>query len=217
MRTTHVEEADAPRATDAKRRILDAAAVAFMHRGFDATTLDDISHELGATKGLIYYHYRSKFDVFLAVYAEGMRRVRDRVEPHATGPGSGQARLTAMAQAHLLNLMSDLAYHHAVHQGVRAHESTDLRVRQSDALSRLNDLRRDYEQIFRRVVDDGIADGSLRRVDPSLATRTLLSNLNGVDLWYRRDAGQGPAELEQLAREVVDLLVHGIAGGEPPG
>jgi AcrR family transcriptional regulator len=194
----------------ARARILDAAAEAFMRRGFGTTTLDDIADQLGATKGLIYYHFRSKFDVFLAVYEEGMRQVRDRVEPHAKGAGNGRERLVAMSRAHLLNLMTDLAYHHVVHQGVRAQDSAELKIRQRDALSALNELRRGYELLFRQVVLEGIADGSLRAVDPALATRTLLSSLNAVDMWFRKIEDQPAEELEQLAAQVVDVLIGGL-------
>ena len=57
-------------ASDARSRILDAAAEAFMASGFANATIDDIAREVGATKGLVYYHFRSKFDIFLAVYEE---------------------------------------------------------------------------------------------------------------------------------------------------
>lgn len=185
-----------------------------MVRGFANTTIDDIAEEVGATKGLIYYHFRSKFDIFLAVYEDGMRRVRQRVEPRATGPGTGHQRLVAMSIAHLENLMTELGYHHVVHQGVRHQDSAALKVRQRDALTALNELRRDYERMFRQVVSEGIADGSLRVVDEALATRTLLSNLNAVDVWYRRIEGQTLEEIRELARQVVDLLVGGLAAPE---
>lgn len=196
---------------DARRRVLDAAAEAFMAHGFANATIDDIAREVGATKGLVYYHFRSKFDIFLAVYEEAMGRVRRRVEPHADGRGSGRDRLVAMSVAHELNLMEDLAYHHVVHQAVRGQVSTALKPRQRDALLALNGLRGDYERMFRRVVEEGIADGSLRAVDASLATRTLLSNLNAVDTWYRRIEGQSAEELHDLARRIVDILVGGLA------
>jgi AcrR family transcriptional regulator len=199
-------------AVGARSRILDAAAEAFTAGGFAATTIDDIARDVGATKGLVYYHFRSKFDVFLAVYGEGMRRVRERVEPHAAGPGTGRERLTAMSIAHLLNLMEDLAYHHVVHQAVRGEVSAALKARQREALLALNRLRADYEQMFHRVVADGIDDGSLRDVDATLATRTLLSNLNAVDMWYRRVDGQTGDELHELASRIVDLLIGGLAG-----
>jgi AcrR family transcriptional regulator len=198
-------------ASDARRRILDAAAEAIMISGLANATIDDIAREVGATKGLVYYHFRSKFDIFLSVYEEAMHRVRKRVEPHADGDGTGRDRLVAMSVAHELNLMEDLAYHHVVHQAVRGELSTALKPRQRDALLALNQLRSDYEQMFRRVVEEGIADGSLRAIDPSLATRTLLSSLNGVDMWYRRIEGQPTDDVHGLARRIVDLLIGGLA------
>lgn len=200
------QEASEPRA-----RILDAAAEAFMRGGFANTTIDDIAHDLGATKGLVYYHFRSKFDIFLAVYSEGMRRVSERVEPLADGEGTGRDRLVAMSLAHELNLMRHLAYHHVVHQALRGEMSTALKPRQWDALQALNQLRHDYELMFRRVVTAGIEDGSLRRVDAALATRILLSNLNAVDVWYRKVDGQSDGDVRDLARRIVDVLVVGIA------
>jgi AcrR family transcriptional regulator len=196
----------------ARSRILDAAAEAFMATGFANATIDDIAREVGATKGLVYYHFRSKFDIFLAVYEEAMGRVRERIELHAHGDGTGRDRLVAMSVTHVVNLMQDLAYHHVVHQAVRGQVATALKARQVEALQALNQLRSDYEQLFRKVVDDGIGDGSLRAVDASLATRTLLSNLNAVDTWFRRIEDQPAEEIHALARRVVDLLIGGLAG-----
>jgi AcrR family transcriptional regulator len=196
----------------ARSRILDAAAEAFMATGFANATIDDIAREVGATKGFVYYHFRSKFDIFLAVYEEAMGRVRERIELHAHGAGTGRDRLVAMSVAHVVNLMRDLAYHHVVHQAVRGQVATALKTRQVEALQALNQLRADYEQLFREVVEDGIGDGSLRAVDASLATRTLLSNLNAVDTWFRRIDGQPPEEIDALARRIVDLQIGGLAG-----
>lgn len=196
---------------DPKARILDAAADAFMRHGFADTTVDDIADAVGATKGLIYYHYRSKFDIFLAAYEQGMQRVRERVDPFATGPGTGRERLESMSVAHVVNLMNDLSYHHVVHQGVRDQVSTSLKARQRDALIALSELRRDYEILFRDVVAEGVADGSLRKVDVILATRVLLSSLNAVDVWYRKSDGHAEENPGELARTVVDLVIRGVA------
>ena len=198
-------------ASEPKARILDAAADAFMRQGFADTTVDDIADAVGATKGLIYYHYRSKFDIFLAVYEQGMQRVRERVEPFMVGTGSGRDRLESMSVAHVVNLMNDLGYHHVVHQGVRDQESTALKARQRDALIALNELRQDYEILFRDVVADGVADGSLRKVDVVLATRVLLSSLNAVDVWYRQSDRKADENHSELARSVVDLVIRGVA------
>ena len=197
--------------SEPKARILDAAADAFMRQGFADTTVDEIADAVGATKGLIYYHYRSKFDIFLAVYEQGMQRVRERVEPLASSAGNGRDRLESMSVAHVVNLMHDPSYHYVVHQGVRDQESTALKVRQRDALIALNELRRDYEVLFRAVVAEGVADRSLREIDVVLTTRVLLSSLNAVDVWYRKPEGQTDEGIGTLARAVVDLVIRGVA------
>ncbi|MCD2189169.1 TetR/AcrR family transcriptional regulator [Actinomycetospora soli] len=202
--------------TDIRARILDASAEAFMRAGYAGTTIDDLAREVGATKGLIYYHFRSKFDVFLAVYAEGMARVRARVEPWSRADGRGAERLAAMARAHLANLMEDLAYHHAIHQGVAGTVSAALRPRQRQDLQELSSLRADYEDMFRAVLQEGLDDGSVRPVDPRLATRTLLCSLNAVDTWFRPQADQPEADVEALAAALVDLVVGGLLPATAP-
>jgi AcrR family transcriptional regulator len=196
---------------NSKRRILDAAADAFMSQGFGSTTIDDIAESVGATKGLIYYHFRSKFDIFLAVYEYGMLQVNSKTSPLALSPAPGYTRLVSMSVEHLVNLMSNVAYHHVVHQGVREQNSSALKPRQREKLLALNGMRTEYEEMFLRVMQEGINDGSIRNITPALATRTLLSSLNAVDQWFRRKNGQSDAEIRALATEIVDILLTGLA------
>src|SRR3546814_4492904 len=60
-------EARFSRKKEGRARIPEAAAGAFMERGYAATTLDDIAALLGNTKGQIYHYYRSKLDLYFDV------------------------------------------------------------------------------------------------------------------------------------------------------
>lgn len=193
-----------------QQRILDAAADEFMLGGYNATTIDDIANAVGATKGLIYYHFRSKFDIFLAVYKEGMVRTRARVDPCVDKPGSGFDRLLAMSTAHVLQIMVDLGYHQVVHEGVREQRSVALRPRQREQLAELNRLRAEYEGLFKSVASAGIEDGSIRPLEPKMLVRTLLSSLNAVDMWYRPNPEQSESDLAEMAAQVTDIVVSGI-------
>lgn len=195
----------------ARRQILDAAAVVFQVQGFDRTTIDDIAARIGATKGRVYYYFRSKFDIYLAVYEEGMRGAFRTVEPLSTGPGTGLDRLTAMSVQHLVNLMTDPGYHDVISQGVVAGRSTALKDHQRDALVGLNDVRQRYELMFRGVVADGIADATLRDGDARLIARFLLSSLNSTTMWYSLREEQDAADIRALAGTIVDLAVGGLA------
>ncbi|MGG7101916.1 TetR/AcrR family transcriptional regulator [Rhodococcus sp. 24CO] len=203
--------ADAP---DMRSVIIETAADAFAADGYAATTIDDLADRVGATKGLVYYHFRSKFDIYLAIFEQGMSRLRADVDGEVAAGGTGLVKLAAMSRAHLINLMTHLGHHHAIHQGVRGQLSSALKPRQQQALVELNALRLDYEKLFEQVMIEGVADGSIRASSPRMAAKVLLSSLNGIDLWYRRREGQPLAETEALADEIVELLIGGLRAAQ---
>ncbi len=55
--------------------VLTSAETLFVQRGFHRTTVDDIAHAAGLTKGAVYVHFKDKRDVLLVL----LRRAEDRV------------------------------------------------------------------------------------------------------------------------------------------
>lgn len=51
------------RAQNTKERILDAAQISVLEKGFSATSLDDIIKAAGLTKGAFFHHFKSKGDL----------------------------------------------------------------------------------------------------------------------------------------------------------
>ncbi|HEY4380998.1 MAG TPA: TetR/AcrR family transcriptional regulator [Acidobacteriaceae bacterium] len=52
-----------------KTRLLDAALHVIRAKGYAATTVDDICHQAGVTKGSFFHHFKSKDDLALAAVA----------------------------------------------------------------------------------------------------------------------------------------------------
>lgn len=50
-----------------RRTLISAARAAFGANGFAATTIDEITHAAGVTKGALYHHFSDKDDLFRAV------------------------------------------------------------------------------------------------------------------------------------------------------
>jgi TetR/AcrR family transcriptional regulator, acrAB operon repressor len=59
-----------------KLRILLAAEEEFCRRGFTAANMDAIARVVGMTKGAIFWHYKSKSDLFKAVMKRAVERVK---------------------------------------------------------------------------------------------------------------------------------------------
>lgn len=203
------ESAFAPLIDQRREEVLAAAAGCFMRRGYEATTMDDVAEALGATKGRVYHHFRSKPDLFFAVYRRAMEINRNAVKPAYLSGGTGAERLAAMARAHALVMMEHQSFQRVVTQGLDLWRFGGAEGEHAAVFAELMGLRRDYEDLFRRALEEARADGSLRVRDRSLAVRNLLGALNWVTVWYSPRAGETRADRETLAAATVETLMDG--------
>jgi len=68
------------RKSQPRERLIDASAVVFARRGFEAATLDEVAAAAGYTKGAVYSNFASKTDLFIALIE---RRVEVQAAEHA--------------------------------------------------------------------------------------------------------------------------------------
>jgi len=180
----------APRQDNRRQHLLDAAAGLICRRGYHATSMRDIGRATDMLPGSIYYHFASKDELLVAIYAEGVRRIAERVDKAAARATDPMKRLEAACVAHLEMLLTDSDYAQVV-----------VRVLPEDvpAVSvRLTALRDDYEERFRRL----IAALKLPKTRQRYARLTLLGGLNSAQAWYR-PGGDSPA---RIARRVLECL-----------
>jgi AcrR family transcriptional regulator len=73
--------------------IFQAAAEEFSERGFDAGGVDRIAARAGVNKAMLYYHFRSKRALYVAVLRDVFAAVAARARAIADGPGTAQEKL----------------------------------------------------------------------------------------------------------------------------
>lgn len=197
--------------------ILDMAAESFMRRGFDATSIDDIAAKLGATKGRIYHHFRSKADLFFEVFSLAMvSRLAGVVAAHRSS-GTGAERLSRMARAHLMSMMENVSYQRVANQGIEMVAQGALTPEQRERLQQIAASQESYEDLFRTVMRDGIADGSLNIPDVALAAKAVFGAMSWVSKWHSPMEGESEAERVRIADAVAATFLQGLlARGEPP-
>jgi len=163
-------------------RILDAAAKCFMRYGYESTSIDDVATEMGSTKGLVYYSFKSKAELFFAVYERSIENALLHLQPIADGEDAGLEKLSAVCEKHIILLMATLPYHVVTRLGVEMHTSRAMTPPQHRKLLELINLRDRYEHLFVSLIDAGIRDGSIRNVNVSLAAKTVLGAINSVSM-----------------------------------
>ncbi|MBT2504280.1 TetR/AcrR family transcriptional regulator [Curtobacterium sp. ISL-83] len=70
MTTTEAGITPRPRGIATRAKILSVAERLFTERGFEGTSIRDISEELGMTKSSLYHHFPNKDAILLALFGE---------------------------------------------------------------------------------------------------------------------------------------------------
>lgn len=202
---------------DRVSEILDAAAEAFTQQSYDATTLDYIGDAIGVTKGSIYYHYRSKADLFVAVYRRAMEINIETVEPIARQADSAAVdRLYRMAYAHSLQVMKHLSYQRVAVQGLESHLMSRVTDEQRASLEEVISLRDQYEKLFVQTIQEAISAGELPQQNPRLAVKPLFGAINWTTMWYQPRDGETPEDRERIAAQLASFVVSGLKQSYEP-
>jgi AcrR family transcriptional regulator len=86
-----------PRA-ETRHQLFDAAARVFARRGLHGTSVEEVSEEAGFSRGALYSNFKSKEDLFLALWEERIERrrreLRDVME-NSDDPGAGVGAIAA--------------------------------------------------------------------------------------------------------------------------
>ena len=199
---------------DNRAEIIRAAARAFMVNGYAGSSIDMVAEELGCTKGRIYYQYKGKADLFFDVQREAMRMNVDTVEPHARATGSPYERLCTMVEKQILLIMEQQPFQRVLVQGVEMHLEGSTTPAQRQVLDLLIRQRDHYEQLFVKVVAEGVRKKEFRSVDPRIFCKVLLGSIVWLTLWYRPLEDDTPAKRQRLARELTDYMLNGLGRGK---
>jgi AcrR family transcriptional regulator len=180
-----------------REELLRVSARLFREKGFDGTSIRDISGAAGMHSGSPFYHFKTKQDILLAVMehglAEGLRRLEDAIAE----PGTAEQRLRRMIRAQLGTILEDgndfipvLLYDWR--------SLTDANQRRIIAL---NDR---YDALWQRLIDELRGEGYMPG-DAQLVRLLVLGAVNWTGRWYR-DGGR--LSLDEIADGTARLFLR---------
>lgn len=63
-----------------KRKIFETSMKLFAEKGYDATSIEEITATVGVAKGTLYYHFSSKEEIFDFLVSEGVKLLQNSVD-----------------------------------------------------------------------------------------------------------------------------------------
>ncbi|HEX3963086.1 MAG TPA: TetR/AcrR family transcriptional regulator [Trebonia sp.] len=192
----------------ARDKLTQAAFDLFDERGYEQTTVDDITERAGVGRTTFFRHYRSKEDVIFPNHDRLLEQIQDRLRTstHSTA-------LVAVSDAVRLVLRhyldeGDLARRRYALTGKVA----ALRNREIASVAR-------YQRLFREFIADWIGDPA----EPAplraelMAAAVVAAHNHVLRRWLRGESSDPVREVDEAMRQVVDLFAADSATRKPDG
>jgi AcrR family transcriptional regulator len=168
--------------------LLRVSARLFREKGFDATTIRDISTAADMHSGSPFYHFKTKQDILRAVMEEGLTQGLRRTEEVMALALPPERKLVRLIRAHLGTILED------------GNDFIPVMLYDWRSLSAVNRrrvvaLKDRYDALWQQLIDELHAAGRVAG-DPQLARLLLLGAVNWSGTWFRR---RGRLTLDQIA------------------
>ena len=178
--------------------ILAVSARLFREKGFTATTMEDIAAELYITKPALYYYIKTKHDLLYEICESAINRLIEGVRQIKDLHSEPEDRLRDLVRLHV-NMFSENGDIITVYLA----DESELPVEKRDFI---RSRSREYETMYREILDQGITGGVFRDLDVHMVVRAISGMCNWLSSWYRPDGQMGADEIADI---FVDLILNG--------
>jgi AcrR family transcriptional regulator len=169
--------------------------------GYDAASVDDICAEAGVSKGAFYHHFPTKQAMFLALLQGWLTTIEIRMD--AVGADTVPETLIQMTDL-LPGIFAAAEDRLPMFLEFWLQASRDETVWKAMIAPYHH-----FQEQFARLIQNGIAEGSLKSIDSQVAAQVILSLAVGLVLQGVLDP-RG-ANWEKTARESMRILMNGLA------
>lgn len=181
-----------------KKLIFDAAVKCFSKKGFHKSTMDEIAETAGVAKGTLYYHFKSKEDIFKFVIDEGMTVIVNEINDKTAKLDNPVDKVAAVCEVQFQMTIKYIEFFRTVLSQMWGDEERQLQLREA--------LKKYFEVIeinLKEAIDKGLIEKCNVEVIAfnifGVITSTVLYNNTHEDVNF-----------DELSDTVINFIMNGI-------
>ncbi|WP_298921353.1 TetR/AcrR family transcriptional regulator [uncultured Roseobacter sp.] len=178
-------------------RVRDAAMTLFARHGFAAVSMRQIASEVGVQVGALYNYTPDKQTLLYDLMRGHLDALLEAFTDDPTR--KPEERLRSFVQFHI-------QFHHERPDAVFI-AYMELRNLTPENFSRIEILRKTYEDRLEAILHAGVASGDFDVPDTKIATLAVIAMLTGVNTWFRAGGRLSLKDVEgqywQMVRKAV--------------
>ena len=179
-----------------KRKIFETSMDLFAKKGYEATSIEEITSVVGVAKGTLYYHFSSKDEIFNFLVEEGMNLLKNSILIKTSKVDNVVDKLKAII---LIQIKVMLKYENFVTillSQIWGNEPRNVMCR---------NYAFDYISIIENIIKTGIANGEINNVDPE-ALASSIFGFTCSTLLYKAKTDK-ELDVQTLYREYINILL----------
>lgn len=183
-----------------KRKIFETSMKLFAEKGYDATSVEEITSKVGVAKGTLYYHFNSKEEIFNFLVEEGMKLLINSIEIKISKCDNTLDKIKAVS---LIQLKAVLKYENLltiVLSQTWGNESRNVFCKQKVI---------EYIDVIQGIVQEGVDNGDIVNCNAEVLASEIFS-LTCSTLIYKRKTGIEQINIHDLYNEYEKTLFNKI-------
>lgn len=181
-----------------KRKIFETSMKLFAEKGYDGTSVEEITSIVGVAKGTLYYHFSSKEEIFYFLVEEGMKLLQNSITIKTAQLTSAIDKLRAviLIQCKIMSKYQDFIT--IVISQMWGNEPRNKRCRE---------YVDQHINVIRNIVEEGIKNKEIIDVDAETIAAGIFSTTY-VSLY--KSIKTGNIEIKEISREIQNIILSGL-------
>ncbi len=182
-----------------KRKIFETSMKLFSQKGYDATSIEEITAITGVAKGTLYYHFSSKEEIFNFLVEEGMKLLKMSIEIKTSKCETTIDKLKAIVLIQLKGIKKYENILAIVMSQVWGNEPRNVLCKEKVI---------EYINVIQKIIEEGFEKGDIKQCN-SEALACELFSLTCSTLIYRRKNEE--FDIDKLYQEYEKNLLNKLS------
>ena len=183
-----------------KRKIFETSMKLFAEKGYDATSIEEITATVGVAKGTLYYHFSSKEEIFEFLVEEGVKLLKNSISIKTLNLNNTIDKIRAIL---LIQIKVLFKYENFMTIILSQIWGTDARSQLCKKYVF------EYIQMIEEIVKEGIDKGEIIKGDSNVIASGIFGFICSSFVYKMRHDGE--INVQELFSEVDNLFVKKLA------
>lgn len=183
-----------------KRRIFNTAVEMFAKKGYDSTSVEEITAIAGVAKGSLYYHFPKKEDIFDTLLEEGRKLLKNSIEIKVKNCDTALEKIKELILIQIKVTVKYENFLNIIFSHIWGEDSKSVKCKKAVF---------EYIKIIEKIIKEGMENGEFYEGD----VEAIASGVFGVtcsSLIYRLKKNR-EVDIEKVYNGFIDTVVRGIS------